>query len=146
MSSQTPTRKSTVPRRSFGVDESALDDEETQGSNSSDINPARRFLGRISFGGSHRRPSFISQWRRTADEEGGLGAISLPERPPIPSALQPGGEVYTTPLPALSMIVLSIVRWSSFSRKTLALSVCLVRQCWGSFCLQTCQHPFYYSW
>jgi hypothetical protein len=42
------------------------------------------------------------------DEEEAVGAGAA-ERPPIPSALQPANEPDTTPLPALSMIVLSIV-------------------------------------
>lgn len=48
------------------------------------------------------------------DGEGGFDASALlAERPAIPSALQPA-EAYTTPLPLLSMVVLSIVRTTYF--------------------------------
>jgi hypothetical protein len=87
------------------VDESALEVDDTPDSTST----ARRILGRVSFGaGSHHRPSFAARWRDTTDEEGAV-ATPMSERPPIPSALQSAGEAYTTPLPVLSMIVLSIV-------------------------------------
>ena len=65
-----------------------------------------RLLERVSYSQIQHRPSFISRWRRTQNAEEGLGA---PEMPPIPSALEPKGESYRTPLPVLSMIVLSIV-------------------------------------
>jgi hypothetical protein len=50
-----------------------------------------------------------SRWRALADDEAlsGGGGDALP--PPIPSALAPPGDA-ATPLPLLSMLVLSIVR------------------------------------
>lgn len=100
---------SSTPRRVFGVDESALDVNDTPGSAAG--REQHRVQGRVSFNQSQRKPSFISRWRRNQDEEDGLGPTSPAERPPIPSALEPKGESYSTPLPTLSMIVLSIVRY-----------------------------------
>ena len=74
----------------------------------------RRPSGRISFSSVLKhRPSFVERWRAAGgDEEAGVGG-EMPspkvERPPIPSALQPPPEVYSTPLPMISMTVLSIV-------------------------------------
>lgn len=98
--------------RSFGMDDSALDtDNETPAASAGEQTPqTRRILGRISFGHNQHRPSFTARWMSNVDEEGGFSATPTSERPPIPSALQPSGEAYTTPLPVLSMIVLSIVR------------------------------------
>lgn len=107
MSPSTPD----APRRAFGaIDDSALDDNDGMSTNE------RRGLGfgRVSFSQGQRKPSFISRWRRTPDEEEGMGrppSTITPERPLIPSALEQKGEAYTTPLPTLSMIVLSIVRF-----------------------------------
>lgn len=98
-----------TPRRVFGNDDSALDvNSETPASTGGGDHP--RVLGRVSFSQGQHRPSFISRWRRTQDVEEGLGPAGTPERPAIPSALEPKGESYSTPLPVLSMIVLSIVR------------------------------------
>ncbi|KAF8644931.1 hypothetical protein AX16_008213 [Volvariella volvacea WC 439] len=98
-----------VPRRTFGVDESALDDTEGP----SDSNVVRRVLSRLSFGTSQHRPSFVSRWRNATSEA--QEEIAEPsERPPIPTMMQPSGEVYSTPLPVLSMIVLSITMLGEF--------------------------------
>ena len=71
-----------------------------------EMSTARRFLGRISLGNlKGGRPSFGS-FRRD-------GETALPspksDRPAIPTMMQPSGEVYSTPLPKISMVVLSIV-------------------------------------
>lgn len=95
-----------TPRRTFGVNESALDANSTPGSPPSD---ERHVLGRTSFSQAHHRPSFISRWGRGQDEEVGVNP-AVSDRPAIPSALEPKGETYSTPLPVLSMVVLSIVR------------------------------------
>ncbi|KAJ7682964.1 major facilitator MFS-1 [Mycena rosella] len=96
------------PRRSFGPDESALDDSPE----SPEPTGVRRLIGRISFGNSLHRPSFASRWRNSSNEEG----ITTPgtERPPIPSMMQSSAETYATPLPILSMIVLSITMLGEF--------------------------------
>ena len=101
---------SSTPRRSFGIDESALGiNNDTPGSLITGGEQRRILgLGRISFNQIQHKPSLTSRWR-SRDEEDGIPPAS-PGRPPIPSALEPKGESYSTPLPALSMIVLSIVR------------------------------------
>jgi hypothetical protein len=74
----------------------------------------RKLSGHISFTSVLKhRPSFVERWRTAGgDEEAGpSGELPSPkvERPPIPSALQPSSEVYSAPLPMISMTVLSIV-------------------------------------
>ena len=64
-------------------------------------------MGRGSFA-SLQKPGFIRRWSRAGtDEESGV--MQTVDKPAIPSALQPS-EAYSTPLPTLSMVVLSIVR------------------------------------
>lgn len=110
MSQSRPTGSPSTPKRSFGVDGSALDtDGDTPGSLG---DQPRRVLGRVSFDHSQPKPSFIARWRKLQDEEDGRGSTVV-EPPLIPSALEQKGEAYSTPLPALSMIVLSIVSSST---------------------------------
>ncbi|TFK38100.1 hypothetical protein BDQ12DRAFT_683974 [Crucibulum laeve] len=107
MSTPNPRRPS-VPHRSFGPQDSALyNDNDTP---LREQTGARRILGRISFGSIRRRPSFLSRLRG-GDEEGLVTPGS--DQPPIPS-MQISGEAYTTPLPVLSMIVLSITMLGEF--------------------------------
>ena len=144
MSAQTPD----PPRRVFGApaaDSSPIDDG--AGTPTSE----RRGLGfgRVSF--SQRKPSFISRWRRVPDEENGTGAGALAgeilERPLIPSALEQKGEPHTTPLPKLSMIVLSIVRAFSLKLYTWQIPYWMLhRRCWASFCRQMCLRRSCCSW
>lgn len=96
--------------------DSVLDVEDTASphitpSSSQPIPRNRRPSGRVSFSTVlQHRPSFVSRWRNnTGDEESGPLPSPKPERPPIPSALQPPPEMYSTPLPMLSIVVLSIV-------------------------------------
>ncbi|KAF7318868.1 Histone H2B [Mycena chlorophos] len=90
------------PRRSFGRDESTLDTEPAPQS------PARRLMGRLSFGAlSRHRPSFAS---RGPQED----STTPTERPPIPHMISSSAETYATPLPVLSMIVLSITMLGEF--------------------------------
>lgn len=92
---------SSAPRRVFGTE--AADEQPPGGS------PQRRRLsGRVSFSTIRPRTSIFGRRRSTIDEENGGDPTQTSERPAIPSALQPG-ESYATPLPVLSMIVLSIV-------------------------------------
>ncbi|KAK7689710.1 hypothetical protein QCA50_006349 [Cerrena zonata] len=104
-------RTSTIPRRVFGnANESALDDELS----SNPPNPSRRPSGLGSFARAHR-PSFVARWRNREGEEDESAVVESPSmKPPIPSALQPPPEVYATPLPTLSMIVLSITMLGEF--------------------------------
>lgn len=111
MSPSNPDRMS-IPRRTFGVDESALDDSESM---PQEPGAVRRVLGHVSFGTSQHRPSFLARWRKSTGGESDTGAsTSNSERPPIPTMMHSSGEAYTTPLPVLSMIVLSIVRRINF--------------------------------
>lgn len=93
-------------QRIFGTpaDSAVADDELASTANSPSALPNRR-PSRISF---TKRSSF-SRWRSQADEEMGDGGGGTPVPPPIPSALQQSNESTSTPLPMLSMIVLSIV-------------------------------------
>lgn len=94
------------PRRVFGPGDTALDvDNDTQAAYGNGSQPLlQRASEQVS--GIVRKPSIFSRWK--GDEESGTS--QTPERPAIPSALQAPGEAYSTPLPVLSMIVLSIVR------------------------------------
>ncbi|KAF8889625.1 hypothetical protein BD779DRAFT_322787 [Infundibulicybe gibba] len=109
MSGAVPDRIS-LPRRTFGIDESALDDTETPHPEPSVI---RKVLGRVSFGSSQHRSSFVARWRSGADGSG-VADVSTPERPAIPTMMQASGEADTTPLPILSMVVLSITMLGEF--------------------------------
>ncbi|KAJ7029261.1 hypothetical protein C8F04DRAFT_1265134 [Mycena alexandri] len=99
------------PRRSFGTDESALDDSpETP-----EQNRVRGVIGRLSFGNfSQHRPSFASRWRNGGDDGNATPGTPGAERPPIPTMMQSSAETYATPLPVLSMIVLSITMLGEF--------------------------------
>ncbi|TFK67854.1 major facilitator superfamily MFS-1 [Pluteus cervinus] len=107
MSMSQPDRIS-LPRRTFGVDESALDDSETP----NEGNAVQRLLRRISTSASQHRPSFVLRWRNDATDADGTEGPS--ERPPIPTMMQSSGETYSTPLPGLSMVVLSITMLGEF--------------------------------
>jgi hypothetical protein len=124
-------------RRSFGVQDSALDDEET-----AQPSVVRRVLGRISFGGSQHRPSFTS--RRGNEEDTPETPNTASDRPPIPTMIQSAGEVYTTPLPTLSMIVLSIVRITNLYRAMWNNTA--YRPCLANSSQRMSQHRFCCSW
>jgi hypothetical protein len=104
MSTPTPEGRS-IPRRTFGVQ-----DSDVRESPERESNVLRRVSSRISFWSSQRRSSFTPWWGRKADD--GAQELHTPTsgRAPIPTMMQSSGEVYTTPLPILSMVVLSIVR------------------------------------
>ena len=99
------SRSSSVPVRTFG----RLDSSFTEGGNDGpprETSVARRFLDRISFGNFRGgRPSF-SSFRRDGEA---VSPTSKSDRPAIPTMMQPSSEVYSTPLPKISMVVLSIV-------------------------------------
>ncbi|TFK49144.1 hypothetical protein OE88DRAFT_472946 [Heliocybe sulcata] len=106
-----------APTRVFGSEESALDIEDDV--TSPNAPGSRRGLGRFSpsFNRTLRhRPSILSRMSfggsRTGDEENGEEIVA--DKPLIPSALQQPGEVDVTPLPVLSMIVLSIAMLGEF--------------------------------
>ena len=91
------------PSRVFGPSATALDGEPDALRREN----SRSTIGRMSLSGFVRRPSILSRWTGTSGDEES-GAMQTPDKPAIPSALQPS-EAYSTPLPALSMVVLSIV-------------------------------------
>ncbi|KAJ8487527.1 hypothetical protein ONZ45_g14294 [Pleurotus djamor] len=93
------------PRRVFGIEEGTPEEDAPSQNQPS---PSGRLLGRLSFGGL-RRPSFLRR-----DEDGDHGEGGSSERPPVPTVMQSSGEVYATPLPVLSMIVLSITMLGEF--------------------------------
>ncbi|KAI0918614.1 hypothetical protein AcW1_009544 [Taiwanofungus camphoratus] len=110
--SENTQHPTSLPRRIFGIDDSPSKVvEEFHGvtGSSQQVSGGRR----VSFSNVHRRPSVIGRWRTSTDDEE-AAAISPSPRPAIPSALQAPGEVYTTPLPVLSMIVLSITMLGEF--------------------------------
>ncbi|TFY76791.1 hypothetical protein EWM64_g7223 [Hericium alpestre] len=99
----------TLPRRVFGIDDSAVADDDLAHTSPG---PSAR-PGRISFSRLTHRPSWFAKWRgEDGDEPPAPGAPS--DKPPIPSALQQTGEAYSTPLPKLSMTVLSIALLGEF--------------------------------
>ncbi|KIJ61807.1 hypothetical protein HYDPIDRAFT_95562 [Hydnomerulius pinastri MD-312] len=102
-----PSRPS---RRSFGVP-NALGIHDT----GTESRQSRRISGTEN---QRNRPSFLSRLR-SHDEEIGVKSPTL-ERPPIPSALRPG-EADSTPLPTLSMIVLSITMLGEFLSANVAM-------------------------
>ncbi|TBU39801.1 major facilitator superfamily MFS-1 [Dichomitus squalens] len=102
-------------RRVFGTGDTALDvDPDAQETQGAGPLGARRPSTRVSFSGLVRKPSILGRWSRAGGGDEESGATQTPERPAIPSALQASGEVYTTPLPILSMAVLSITMLGEF--------------------------------
>lgn len=114
------SRQPSGPVRTFGIQDPDTSAAHQESPSSSEPNVARRILGRISFGSLHKKPSPLLS--RPRDVEGdSTSSPSATGRPPVPTVMQPSGETYTTPLPLLSMIVLSIVR-VSFPRICLCLT------------------------
>ncbi|CCM06609.1 uncharacterized protein FIBRA_08888 [Fibroporia radiculosa] len=112
MSTSRPVSTVIPPRRTFGPDESAASDAGQSSGQPGGSPLPRRVSGRVSFSTLNHRPSLFGRRRSGVDEETGAAAAA-PERPAIPSALQPG-ESYATPLPKLSMTVLSITMLGEF--------------------------------
>lgn len=97
-----------MPSRTFGAPEGSASNEGEYSSNSGP-SMRTRLAGKISLSSIRSmRPSF--SFARGGNN---LASPSIPgtERPPIPTMMQSSGEVYSTPLPKLSMTVLSIVRF-----------------------------------
>ncbi|KAG1776793.1 hypothetical protein EV702DRAFT_1106564 [Suillus placidus] len=99
------------PRRFFGMRNSTEEDDDPSG--------LERSTRRASGGQNNRRQSFVSRWRTSTDVESAIKSPML-ERPPIPNALR-GSESDSTPLPALSMIVLSITMLGEFLSANVAM-------------------------
>ncbi|KAG6861319.1 hypothetical protein C0995_001638 [Termitomyces sp. Mi166 len=104
MSASRPDRH-TTPIRTFGVQDPVEDGQDS----AHDLHPTllRRVLSRLSFSSKHR-PSISSHRNEDTTRDGLETTQSVVERAPIPSVRQSSAEVYTTPLPIVSMIVLSI--------------------------------------
>ena len=144
--------KGQLPRRSFGgpTDESALDVNDNLSSNEAASPRTLGGAGRVSFGTMNHRPSFLARWRRGGQDEESAGATPrspMPERPPIPSMIQPANEPESTPLPKLSMIVFCIVRF--VSRRVLPAMSYLRsdrRPCSANSSARTSVLHSYYSW
>ncbi|KAF5356799.1 hypothetical protein D9756_006576 [Leucocoprinus leucothites] len=103
------------PVRTFGIQDPNTESAEQGSSSSGEPNIARRILGRISF--NSLRNSTGSLLSRRRDGDGDNSSTSFPNtsgRPPVPTVMQVAGEAYTTPLPILSMIVLSITMLGEF--------------------------------
>ena len=91
------THRETMPIRTFGVqDPQAEEEPHLQQAPSSVV---RRVLSRLSLASAKRRPSLFSSADADGDDQY--------DKPPIPTMTQ--GELDSTPLPKLSMVVLSIV-------------------------------------
>ncbi|PSS32052.1 hypothetical protein PHLCEN_2v2197 [Hermanssonia centrifuga] len=120
MSDPSSNRTAVPLGRNYTDEESALDADETSPSHipaSSQPTQTRRPSGpgRVSFSKPlGRKPSLINRLRDGWDEEAARSQSPKSERPAIPSALQPSPEVYSTPLPTLSMTVLSITMLGEF--------------------------------
>lgn len=94
--------------RSFGVHDTFSDHDEASHTAPTLL---RKVLSRFSLR-NNPRTSFSTVSERLPAVEAGQNANS--GRPPIPTMTQPSGEVYATPLPVLSMIVLSITMLGEF--------------------------------
>lgn len=121
------------PRRFFGMRNDIEEDDDPSG--------LERSTRRASAGLNHRRQSFISRWRTSTDVESAIKSPTL-ERPPIPNALR-SSESDSTPLPALSMIVLSIVSLCTHLRD---MTDQVQRPCLESFFPPTSPCRFSFSW
>ena len=130
LAGQRQLHMSSPSRRSFGVP-NVLGIQ--QDGEPADIHPSRH--------ASWVRPNILSMLT-SQDEELGVKSPTS-ERPPIPSALHVR-EPDSTPLPVLSMIVLSIV--SAPIARLFPLFSASSRPCLGSSCLQTCQCHSCSSW
>lgn len=99
------SRQSSRPR-TFGLPEAGVDE---QVETIAEPTGKRRLLGKISLSSFKNARSSFSIGKNATE--------SNTERPPIPTMMKPSGEIYSTPLPKLPMIVLSIVRSKVLSRK-----------------------------
>jgi len=95
--------RQSAPSRTFGLPEASRDGIGAIPS-AQEPSGVRRLLGRVSLSSfKNARPSFSFSIGKTTEPG--------TERPPIPTMMKPSGEIYSTPLPRLSMTVLSIVRF-----------------------------------
>lgn len=126
--------------RTIGPHQTALRVDQTpDGRTEQSPRPGLRF--------SPRRIPFVSRllrrWGKGRDERSQSRPPPPSEQPPIPSALAPAMDAGSSPLPALSMLVLSIVR-SILLVHTRSSSNC--RLYLVNFSLQMCHRHSYSSW
>lgn len=137
------SRSSSVPVRSFGT----LDSTNLEGGiGNRETSTVRRFLGRISLGNLRGGRQSFGSFRRDGEA---APPIPKSDRPPIPTMMQPSGEAYSTPLPKLSMVVLSIVSNVQLRLKCSQTNCHLfsvIRPCLGNFYLRMCRLHSCYSW
>jgi hypothetical protein len=130
-------------RRIFGSNELAFRVHDDSPAVSTDQSNRRA----VSFDHQQPKSNFTSHRRTSRDDSEEIPPPTLLERPPIPSALTKAAETDSTPLPILSMIVLSIVnRAFSESLCVCELSNALSRRCLGSFYQPMYLHLSCYSW
>lgn len=133
----------TVARgRTFGPHQSALHLDETPVGRTEESPQAGflRFLPR-------RIPfvsRFVRRWGKGRDERSQSRSPPSEQPPPIPSALAPAIEVDSSPLPTLSMVVLSIVRSPYFA--CIHIGLAIHRRCWVNSYRQMYRHRSYSSW
>lgn len=146
MAESPPVRAPSTHRRTFGPDESAVDVEDSPGPSQrpSSYFDHRRQPGRGSISHSNPRPSAL-RWRGTIDDDE-LPTEPSQDKPAIPSALQNPREEYSTPLPTLSMIVLSIVCLPRRNFHFRIIEIMIDRLCWENSCRQMFPPHFCYSW
>lgn len=109
------TRQSSRLVRTFGIQDHTAPTADDEPSGSREPSVARRILGRISFARLPKKPSSLLSRRR--DIEGDDTSRSVPGTPgraPVPTVMHPSGETYTTQLPVLPMVVLSITMLGEF--------------------------------
>ncbi|PFH50637.1 hypothetical protein AMATHDRAFT_60780 [Amanita thiersii Skay4041] len=101
-----PRTRLKTPSRVFGIHQLSMDDSDLVAQPEPSV--LSRVLGRLSFS-SKNRQSMSARLRSTDSRR-----TTTTERPPIPSMLRPPEEIYVTPLPTLSMVVLSITMLGEF--------------------------------
>lgn len=98
----------------------------------------RRFFSTLSVASATPRLS-----RTTTIDSMKTSKTAVTERAPIPSMMPTSDEVYATPLPTLSMVVLSIVSLHLFAA---CMSSNLVRPCLVNFSPPTSLLRSFFSW
>lgn len=106
MADTSPHIRFITPATVFDVQDPPMDDNASTRSGHSRL---RRLLSRVSLPGSNPR---LSRVHSVTSIDSLKTAVT--ERPPIPTMMPPSDELYATPLPVLSMVVLSITMLGEF--------------------------------
>ena len=132
----------TVTRgRTFGYHQPALHVDDTPVGRTGES--PRPGLSRFSPGSIPLVSQFVKRWGKSRDGRSQSRPPPSSEQPPIPSALAPATEVDSSPLPTLSMVVLSIVRLPCFFAH---VRLTTHRRCSVNSCPQMYQCRFCSSW